>query len=84
MDWAGFEKHYNDNNTPKLTQLAADEIRRTTLPKTPAEVKLELSKEFKLPDGMEWKFDTTRPELAKVQEIAVKRGLDQDTVSELA
>lgn len=83
MDWAGYEKHYNENITPKLTQLAAEEVRRNTLPKAPDDVKLDLPKEFKLPEGMDWKLDSTKPEFNKFREIAVKRGLDADTVSEL-
>jgi hypothetical protein len=83
VDWAGFEKHYNDVVTPKLTQFAAEEVRRNTLPKGPDDVKLDLPKDFKLPEGVEFKFDNTKPEFAKSREVAVKRGLDSDTVTEL-
>lgn len=76
-------KEFGEHYTGLATRLAADEVRRNALPKTAADVKVELPKEFKLPEGMKWEFDTSAPEFGKFRDVAVKRGIDQDTVTEL-
>ena len=75
-----FGKHYSE----LATRDAAEQIRRQTLPKTVDEVTLDLPKDFVLPQGMsEYKIDMTAPEMAMFKEIAVRRGLDATTRSEL-
>lgn len=76
-------KEFGEHYSQLATRLAAEDVRRNTLPKAPDEVKLDLPKDFKLPEGMDFKLDSTKPEFNKFREIAVKRGLDADTVSEL-
>lgn len=83
VNWDSYGKYHNEQIVPKLTQLAAEEVRRNTLATKPDDVKLDLPKDFKLPEGMDFKLDSTKPEFNKFREIAVKRGLDADTVSEL-
>lgn len=65
------------------TRDAAEQIRRASLPTKADDVKVELPKDFPLPQGVEFKIDPTKPEFSKLRELAVKRGLDQDTVSDL-
>lgn len=74
-----FWSHYTEN----ATKLAAEEIRRNTLPKTAAEVKVELPKDFKLPEGFDWKFNSEAPEYKWLQETAVQEGWTQDQVTKL-
>lgn len=76
-------KEFGEHYTGLATKLAAEEVRRNALPKAAADVKLELPKEFKLPEGMQWEWKTDAPEFGKFRDIAVKRGLDQDTITEL-
>lgn len=78
-----YGKHFGENVTPLLTAHAAEQVRRNALPQKPEEYKLDLPKDFTLPQGVEFKFDASKPEYAKFQQIAHKRGLDQDTVTEL-
>lgn len=79
----GIKPEFWDHYAENATRLAADEVRRNALPKAAADVKLELPKEFKLPEGMQWEWKTDAPEFGKFRDIAVKRGLDQDTITEL-
>lgn len=78
-----FNKHYADKLAPVLTRDAAEQVRRNALPQKAEEYKLDLPADFKLPQGVEFKLDPAKPEFAKFQTIAHKRGLDQDTVTEL-
>lgn len=66
-----------------LTRDAAEQVRRLALPQKPEDVKIELPKEFKLPEGMEFKFDASKPEFSKLQSAAVKHGFSQDAVTDL-
>ena len=74
-----FGEHY----TGLATRLAAEEVRRNALP-TAETIKFDLPKDFKLPEGMQWEWKTDAPEFAKFKEIAIKRGLDQDTITDVA
>lgn len=74
-----FGKHFNE----VATRDAAEQVRRLSLPQKPEEYKLELPKDFKLPVGVEFKFDPAKPEYSKFQQIAVKHGLTQDAVTDL-
>lgn len=66
-----------------MTAHAAAESRRLALPAKAEDVKLELPKDFKLPQGVEFNLDPSKPEFAKLQQLAVARGLDHDTVTDL-
>lgn len=76
-------KEFGEHYSALATRLAADEVRRNALPKTVDAVKLDLPKEFKIPEGLQWQWKTDAPEYAKLRDIVVKRGLDQDTVTDL-
>jgi hypothetical protein len=83
FDLDAFGKHYNADVAPKLASWAANEARKAQLPQKPEDVQLALPKDFTLPQGVEFKLDPAKPEFAKFRELAVKRGLDADTVSDL-
>ena len=59
------------------TRDAAEQIRRQTLPKAP-DFKVELPKDFTLPQGMQWQFDAAAPEIGKLRELAAEAGWSQD------
>jgi hypothetical protein len=65
------------------TAWAAEQVRRNALPAKVEDVKIELPKEFQIPQGVEFKFDATKPEFSKLQAAAVKHGLSQDAVTDL-
>lgn len=46
-------------------------------------MKIELPKEFTVPQGIEFKLDATKPEFSKLQAAAVKHGLSNEAVSDL-
>jgi hypothetical protein len=77
--WDDFGKHY----TELATRDAANTVRMNALP-TADTIKFDLPKDFKLPEGMTWAWKTDAPEFTKFKEIAVKRGLDQDTITDIA
>lgn len=62
---------------------AADDSRRLTLPQRPEDYKLELSKNFKPPQGIEFVPDDKDPILPQAREFAKKHGLSQEAFSEL-
>jgi hypothetical protein len=74
-----FGKHYNEI----MTRDAAEQSRRLALPAKPEDVKLELPKDFQLPQGMEFKLDPTKPEYGKLQAAAVKHGLSPEAISDI-
>lgn len=74
-----FGKHYSE----VATRDAAEQVRRLALPQKPEDVKIELPKDFQLPQGVEFKLDPAKPEFSKLQAAAVKHGLSADTVSDL-
>lgn len=76
-------KEFGEHYSQLATRLAAEDVRRNTLPKAAADVKIELPKEFKLPEGMDWKFNPELPEYKWLQEAAVKNGWSQDQVTEI-
>ena len=77
--WDDFGKYFNEVSTRD----AANEVRRLSLPAKPEEYKLELPKDFKLPQGVEFKLDTAKPEFSKMQQVAHKHGLSPDAVSDM-
>jgi hypothetical protein len=65
------------------TRIAADDVRRGTLPATPDAYKVELPADFKLPAGVDFKLDATNPAVASLKAVAHKHGLTQDAVNEI-
>jgi hypothetical protein len=66
-----------------MTRDAAEQSRRLALPQSAADVKLELPKDFQLPQGMEFKLDPSKPEYGKLQAAAVKHGLSPEAISDI-
>ena len=83
FDVDAFGKHWTEQVAPVLTRDAAEQVRRNALPQKPEDVKIELPKEFQLPQGVEFKLDPAKPEFSKLQAAAVKHGLSQDAVTDL-
>ena len=75
---AEFENHFNELQT----RVAAEESRRLTLPAKPEDYKIELPKDFKLPQGVEFKLDISNPLWAQGQAWAQKHGLSQEAFAE--
>lgn len=77
--WDDFGKHYAE----VITRDAAEQIRRNALPAKPEDYKVELPKDFVVPQGVEFKFDDTNPALANARAAAKDMGLSQDQFSKL-
>lgn len=77
-------KEFGDHYKQLTTQLAAEEVRRNALPKAASDYKMDLPKDFQLPTGMQWQWKTDAPEFGKFREAALKHGLSQDAVTDLA
>jgi hypothetical protein len=63
------------------TRIAADDVRRGTLPATPDAYKNDLPADFKMPAGSEYKFDATDPNLAALRSLAHEEGWTQQGYS---
>jgi hypothetical protein len=77
-----FGAHYSElANFHKTTTEAQAALKA----RKPEDIKLELKlpDDVKLPDGMEAKIDEKDPRIPMLRQIAVERGLDQDTVNTL-
>jgi hypothetical protein len=74
-----FSKDYNDLSAFKAEQ----EIKKSLLPKTADEYKVELPKDFKAPEGVNFEFNKDDPLLAHARTLAHQRGIDQDTFSNI-
>lgn len=57
---------------------AAEDSRRLTLPQKPEDYKLALPKDFKPPEGIEFKLDEADPLYAQARTWAKENGLSQD------
>lgn len=77
--WDDFGKHFAE----VVTRDAAEQSRRLALPQKPEDVKLELPKDFTLPQGVEFKLDPTKPEYSRLQAAAVKHGLSPEAISDI-
>lgn len=64
------------------TKDAADAVRKNSLPQSADAYKIELPKEFKMPAGVEFKFDEKAPELAQARALAHAKGWSQQDFSE--
>lgn len=62
---------------------AADDSRRLTLPAKPEDYKLELPKDFKAPEGIEFVPNDKDPILPQARAFAQKYGIPQDGFAEL-
>jgi hypothetical protein len=66
-----------------LTSKADAELRKASLPATPADYKAELPANFEMPAGVEVKIDEADPLLIDARNWAHSKGLDQATFSEM-
>lgn len=66
-----------------LTSKADAELRKASLPATPADYVPALPENFKLPDGVDFNVDAADPMLADVRSWAHGKGLSQSDFSEL-
>jgi hypothetical protein len=64
------------------TRIAAEDVRKSTLPATAEDYKIELPAEFKLPAGVDFEFDASAPELAQARAMAHAKGWTQQDFSE--
>src|SRR5215472_16755846 len=64
-----------------VTRDAADQVRRNGLPATPEAYRYELPKDFKAPDGVEFKFNENDQNLQQARVAAKEMGLTQDQFS---
>lgn len=62
---------------------AEQDVRRNTLPKTPDEYKLELPKDFVVPEGIDYKLDANDPLLTQARALAHASGMDQEGFTRL-
>jgi len=65
------------------TRIAADDVRKGSLPQTAEAYKVELPSDFKPPAGIEFKLDTSNPALGQLKNVAHKYGFPQEAVNEL-
>ncbi len=84
---AFWDAQKNAVNTAKINEMivanAANESRRLSLPQKSEDVSLDLPKEFKLPQGVDFKFDPAKPEYNKFRELVVAEGISQATATKL-
>jgi hypothetical protein len=66
-----------------IAEKAQADLRKTMVPDKPESYAAELPKEFKLPEGIEYKFDTNSPILADARNWAHSQGLTQQQFSQL-
>jgi hypothetical protein len=64
------------------TKDAADEVRKSTLPQSADGYKIELPKDFTMPQGVEFQFDDKAPEMAQARAMAHAKGWTQQDFSE--
>lgn len=62
---------------------AADQSRRLALPKTGDEYKVEPTKDFKPPEGVEFSLDQKNPQVANLKAWALRNGVPQSELSGL-
>jgi hypothetical protein len=66
-----------------MAEKAARDLRTATIPPTPADYKLEISPEAKLPGDVKFQFDANDPGLTAAKAWAHSKGLDQSSFSEM-
>lgn len=74
-----FAEHLNSMTAAQ----AAAESKRLALPQTPEAYQVALPADFKVPDGIEFKFDDTDPLLAQARSVAHELGIPQEGFSKL-
>jgi hypothetical protein len=71
-----------DDIATLIADKAQADLRKTQVPDKPESYAAELPKEFKLPEGMTWQFDTNSPAYVDARAWAHRNGLSQSQWSE--
>jgi hypothetical protein len=66
-----------------MQQKANDDLRKARMPSSPDGYELKLPADFKMPDGVEFKLDTSNPIYQDVRRWAFSKQLDGQAVSEM-
>lgn len=77
-----FGKHWSDQVAPQLARLAAEDSRRAALPQKAEDYQVGNTKEFKAPEGVDFKLDVNDPLFGQAKAWAHKHGLSQDAFLE--
>lgn len=77
------EKEFSEHINAQTARIAAEDSRKLSLPATPEAYKVELPQDFKLPPGIEFKFDDADPALGEARKIAHQLGIPQDGFAKL-
>jgi hypothetical protein len=65
-----------------MQRQASDDLRKATVPPTPADYRAELPADLKLPGGQQYKFDDKDPSLIAARNLACAKGWSQQDFSE--
>jgi transcriptional regulator with XRE-family HTH domain len=65
-----------------MQRQAAEDLRRATIPATPEAYEAKLSDDFKMPAGVEFKFDANDPSMVAARNLAHAKGWSQQDFSE--
>jgi hypothetical protein len=76
-------KEFGEHFSALATRLAAEDVRKATLPQTADAYKVELPGDFKPPQGIEYKFNDGDPLLAQARTMAHEMGITQEHFSKL-
>jgi hypothetical protein len=68
--------------TDSLAAHAEQSVRKQSLPPSPDKYEIKLPADFKPPEGVKFEFDMNDPGLARFQQLAHARGMDQETFSD--
>lgn len=73
------EEKFAEHINAQTARLAAEDSRRLTLPQTPEAYQVALPTDFKMPEGLEFKFDDKDPLMAQAR--GVMHDIDQGKLS---
>lgn len=62
---------------------AEQDVRKNSLPKAEADYQVKLPASFQAPEGVKFEFDMNDPAIAQARKIALARGVDQETFSDM-
>jgi hypothetical protein len=65
-----------------MARQGAEDARKLTLPTTPEAYELKVPADFKPPADVKFEFNPNDPTIARARQLALNRGLDQDTFSD--
>lgn len=74
-------EYSTDDVRAALVERAEAQVRKTTLPQSPNDYKIENTPTFKAPEGVQFQWDMNDPLLQQARQLAHKQGLGQDQFS---